>query len=296
LTVDKLSALLPPERTGREAPAELLAIREAMAGAAAAGQWANDPPLEEVEIGGARCLLARSPEAERATIIHFHGGGYRIGMPEAVGPFAVELAQRCRVSVLCPEYRLAPDHPFPAALHDAAAVIEAVAGQAGMLFLSGDSAGGGIAASLACLCRQADIDLSGLVLISPWLDLRVTAASHRSNAQSDPIFSEAAAQAAAGQYLQEYDAADPLASPVLADVSGCPPVCMSAGSGEVLVDDARSFQGRLSDAGVEVRLSVIADMEHVAVTRGQELTGSRQVLSEIADFVDELIHRANARA
>lgn len=218
----------------------------------------------------------------RATVLHLHGGAFRIGCPEQIVPFAAALAARCGVRVVCPAYRLAPEHPFPAALHDARAVRAAVRGD-GPVILSGDSAGGGLAASLAAL-EPAD----GLVLLSAWLDLTVTAASYDANAASDPLFSRAAAETAAELYLHGADARHPLASPLRGEVAGLPPTLVSVGAGEVLLDDARTFAARLAAAGVRCRFDEVPGMEHVAVTRDRTLPGAERTFEAVAAFVDEV--------
>ncbi len=261
-------------------------MRETMANAAAAGHWKTTPPVETVSLGGMRCVAAKPAGSSRATIMHFHGGGYRLGRPDAMAPFATELARRANVKVICPEYRLAPEYPFPAALHDGATAIEAIAGEQGALFIAGDSAGGGLAASLACLSQRTNIIPTGLILLSPWVDLRVSAESYRTNAQNDPIFSQEAALASAALYLQGHDPTDPLASPGIADVSQCPPTYISVGESEVLLNDALSFYRKLVDAGVQASLSVVPDMQHVAVTRDLEAEGAHRVMNEIVHFIE----------
>ena len=174
-----------------------------MAAAVAAGYWRTDPAPEEVQIGGVRCLRFSPSGASRGTLLHMHGGAFRIGCPEQIAPFALALAQACAVTVICPAYRLAPEHPFPAGLNDGWAVLRALAETANHpLILSGDSAGGGLAASLAALAHQAGIPLAGLALLSPWLDLSVTDPAYTTNAATDPLFSAEAAREAATLYLQ----------------------------------------------------------------------------------------------
>ena len=217
----------------------------------------------------------------RATVLHFHGGGFRQGRPELSAAFAAALAARCGVRVICPAYRFAPEHPFPAALHDACAVARALDDP----ILSGDSAGGGIAAALGQLCPEA----RGLVLLSPWLDLTVTSACYADNAATDPLFSQASASEAAAQYLQGVPADAMLASPLFADPRAFPPTFVSAGDGEVLADDARSFHARLVAVGVEAQLLIVPGMEHAAVTRGLSLRGAAETFAAVAGFVDALL-------
>jgi len=288
------AARLPlPEAGGREPSAALTAMRRGMAEAASKGMWATAPPAEELDIAGVRVLRHAAARSARAAVVHFHGGGYRMGMPEAVGPYARRLADTCAVDVYCPAYRLAPDHPFPAGVNDGWAVASALAARypAGLI-LAGDSAGGGLAASLAAACGMAGLRLAGLILHSPWLDLTVTSPSYAANADSDPLFSRSAAQEASELYLQgRHPAEDPQVSPLFADPAAFPPTLITVGTGEVLRDDARAMHDRMHAADTDVRLLQIADMEHVAVTRGFDLTGSAESLAATQAFLAELLAR-----
>lgn len=272
------------------APPDLAARREGIAGAVAGGLWAVDPTPREIMANGVRALRFDPPGTPRAAILHLHGGAFRLGCPEQVAPFAAALALRCGVAVICPTYRLAPEHPYPAALNDAYAVLSALreAGE-GRIILSGDSAGGGLAASLASLARNDTPAPIGLILLSAWLDLSISAASYATNAADDPLFSRESAAEAADLYLQGMAADDPLASPLFGDLAGFPPTFVSAGAGEVLVDDARSFAARLGEAGVPTRLDIVPDMDHVAVTRGMDLPGAARTFEAVAAFIVSLV-------
>lgn len=282
--------LLPPERPGREAPAELALRRQGMSGAIAAGTWRTEPPPQTVDLGGVRALHFAAPGAPKGVVLHLHGGGFRQGCPEMAGPFAAALAARCNVDVVCLAYRLAPEHPFPAGLADARAALSALqAAGAGPVILSGDSAGGGLAAGLAALAATDDTPPAALVLLSAWLDLTVTSRFYEINAASDPLFSRLSATEAAGLYLQGASAEHPLASPLFASLAGFPPTFVSVGEGEVLVEDARRFHAALRAAGVSATLSVIPGMEHTAVVRGAALAGSPETFAALASFIDGVV-------
>lgn len=280
---------LPAERPGRSAPGGLKERREALASAVAAGTWQADPPSRELKFGDVRALGFGSPRPSNATIVHFHGGGFRQGCPEMTSPFAAALVERCGVEVICPAYRLAPEHPFPAALNDGMGVLRELyrTGRSN-IWISGDSAGGGISASLVALCIAEQIPLAGLVLLSPWLDLTVTSNCYVTNAPSDPIFSQTAALEAAEQYLQGAAADNPLASPLFGTLAEYPPTFVSIGAGEVLADDALRFYAAVRSQGIEAEICAIDAMEHTAVVRSLKLTGAAETLNAVANFINRV--------
>lgn len=245
------------------------------------------PPLETL-LADRRCLRFAPVGKPRGYVLQLHGGGFRIGRPEFEGLFAEALAARCGVEVVVPQYRLAPETPFPGGLIDAHEALKALRAEIGdaPLIVGGDSAGAGLAASLGLL--RGDV-IDGLVLLSPWLDLSVSAPAYAENATSDPLFSKASADVAAELYLQGFDPAHPLVSPLLAEIADYPPTLISVGSGEVLRDDSLLFHARLLAAGVDSRLSVIAGMDHVAVVRGLGLPGSAETFEEVAGFAERLL-------
>jgi acetyl esterase/lipase len=284
---------IPAERLGRAPPPELAARRRQGEEAIAAGIWRTD--RERVDkVAGVRVLRFPPAGGRRARVLHLHGGGFRLGCPEMVSAFAVALADRCGVEVVCPAYRLAPEHPFPAGLKDALKVAHALSAEDDSpLIVSGDSAGGGLAAGLISLCIASGIKIAAAALLSPWLDLTVTAAAYRVNATTDPLFSQGAAVMAADFYLQGFPPEHPLASPLFADVTGFPPILISIGDGEVLADDGRSFYQQLRARGVPAELSTIAGMEHVAVTRDLNLPGAAETFQAVASHIDGALASAS---
>ena len=279
---------LPPERSGRSAPIDLTTRRQGLAAAVAAGYGRTDPPAEEVRLSDVRALRFRPEAASRGTVVHIHGGAFRMGCPEAVAPFAKALSERCGVTVVCPAYRLAPEHPFPAGIVDAHAVLEVLLqDDDGLVILSGDSAGGGIAAAAALLASKRP--LAGLILLSAWLDLTVSSDSYVMNAERDPLFSPQAAQEAAELYLQGASPSHPLASPLRAGLTGFPPTFINVGDGEVLLDDSLKLEASLRAAGAPAELQVVAGMDHVAVTRDLAAPGAAETFAALATFVDRIV-------
>lgn len=283
---------VPPERPGRPAPADLADRRAQMGVAIAGGAFRTARPPVEESFAGLRTLRFRPEGVPRGWMLQLHGGGFRIGRPEFEGPLAEALAARCGIEVVVPQYRLAPEAPFPAGLNDALAALGALRAQIGgaPLILGGDSAGAGLAASVAIhAAAHGGPRIDALVLLSPWLDLTVTAASYAANAASDPMFSTESAQVAAELYLQGFDPRHPLASPLFAPVAGLPPTLLSVGSGEVLLDDALRFHEQLAAAGVRSDLLAIDGMEHVAVVRSLELPGAAETFAAVVAFVDAAV-------
>jgi len=253
---------LPPERGGRAASD---ALRERRAGMAAAAPPAPvGVACERGQTAGVGCVVLTPPQWG-SELVYLHGGGYRMGDPAGWVPLVARLAAAFGARATIVEYRLAPEHPFPAALHDAAAVYQALASATGRpVVVGGDSAGGGLAAALtAAALGNGAAPPAALVLFSPWLDLTLTGATHASRAERDRLFPPASSIEAADTYLQGHPADDPLASPAFADVEGFPPTLLFAGTEETLLSDAVSFAGRLALAGAPVTLQVAAGMQHV---------------------------------
>jgi len=287
-----LDISLPGERQGRAAPPDLAERRDQMRAAVEAGAWKTAKPPVETTLAGLRTLRFLPEGQPKGRVLQLHGGGFRIGRPEFESFFAEALAARCGVEVVVPQYRLAPEGPFPAGLTDALTALEALRAETGdaPLIVGGDSAGGGLAASLGVLtAAQGGPRIDGLVLLSPWLDLRVSALAYAANAATDPMFSKESADVAAELYLQGFDPTHPLASPLLAPITSYPPTLINVGTGEVLVDDSRLFHEKLTAAGVTCELSAIDGMEHVAVVRGMDLPGSAETFAAVVDFVDRIL-------
>lgn len=250
------------------------------------GSIAADAP-ELTPIADVPCLVIERPGAT-VTVVHLHGGGYRLGSAAGWRGFAERLCEGTEARIVVPDYALAPERPYPAAIHDAAAVLEAVVAQApGPVILSGDSAGGGLALAVASLLA-GPTPIAGLILISPWLDLTLEAESYRRCAASDALFSHESATRSAQDYLQGSAPDDPLASPLFADVTGLPPVLVFASSDEVLCDDTLALTARLAQAKIRATLSIEPAMPHIWPVLLPNASASARALSAIAAFVREV--------
>ena len=273
---------LPDERgIGQEPSPDLLNRR---AGALAMRDGAAVP--EPVEVAGVPCVTC-GPDDAASTMLYLHGGGYRMGDPRLWLGLASRISEASGHRLVLPDYRLAPEHPFPAALHDAVSVYGALLDEgSGVPSVGGDSAGGGLAAAVAVVCGSSGRPMpASLVLLSRWLDLTAAGESYAVNAATDEFFSAEGADEAAAAYLQGHDAADPLVSPLLADVSVFPPVMVMAGGSEVLLDDTVAFAGRLQAAGRPVRSMVVPGMQHVWPMMFPHLDESEAAVAAIGEFL-----------
>lgn len=229
-----------------------------------------DARITEVHAGGVRALEVRVGESEpERHVVYFHGGGMMCGNPEGVQATAARIARATGASVLVPDYRLAPEHPYPAALDDATTVCRWLqssqsSGRPARFALLGDSAGGGLAISCAIRLRDEGLTQPAAVVVwSPWIDMTVSGSTIVANAAVDPIASCQSLTMSAMAYLQGHDPADPTVSPLFADLAGLPPLLIEVGSEEVLLDDARRLAAKAAADGVEVTLEVGEGLPHV---------------------------------
>ena len=214
-------------------------------------------------LGGrpAERLVPPSPATD-LVLLYLHGGGYVSGSIDTHRGLAGALALAAGAEVATLDYRLGPEDPFPAALHDAVAAFDELGDQ--RIAIVGDSAGGGLALATAVHLRdRGGRTPVALALFSPWADLTQTAASMAEREALDPMVSAATLQLMADAYLAGADPTDPAASPLFADLSGLPPTRIDVGTDEVLHDDSTSLAARAEAADVEVVLQVWPDMIHV---------------------------------
>jgi acetyl esterase/lipase len=221
-------------------------------------------------------------------VVYLHGGGYVYGSPATHRGLAGRLALSTGVPVWNVGYRLAPESPYPAALHDCLATVEARLRALGgsPLVLVGDSAGGGLVlAVLAALRERGGALPAAGVCLSPWTDLEATGDSVHANAESDPLVSLPGLRRMAELYLDGAHPRSPGASPLHADLAGLPPMLILAGSTEVLLDDARRVAAALERAGVDVTLEVWEHMIHVWPLYAPLLAEGQQAIERVSRFV-----------
>ena len=240
-------------------------------------------------IGGvpAEVVSARAADSQ-TTVIHFHGGGYCVGSANTPRSWAAHLSARTGCRVVLPEYRLAPEHPHPAALQDARAVLKALSAELtpGSVVISGDSAGGGLALALVLSLRDEGRKLpAGCVLLSAWLDLGRDRRAVPDLVRQDVILSPDWLGACARGYAAPDAWADPLVSPLRAAHAGLPPLLIQAGTRELLAPDARLLAASASAAGVDVTYTRWPRMWHDFALQPGFLAAADSALSQEAWFM-----------
>ncbi|MFE4260686.1 alpha/beta hydrolase [Streptomyces sp. NPDC056883] len=249
---------LPPERMRRDFEAQTTS------GPAPAGVIVTPSVL------GGRPALTVEPEGGPATgtILYFHGGAWVFGSPATALQLTAALVRRTGARAVSVDYRLAPEHPFPAAVEDGLAAYRELLDQgvpAERIVLAGESAGGALGIITLLTAREAGLQMpAAAVAFSPGLDATLSGASMTTKHDADPFFTRAGLAAVFTHHLAGQDPAQPLLSPALhADPAGLPPLLLQVGSNEVLLDDSTRFAARAAEAGVDVRLDVTEDVPHV---------------------------------
>ena len=221
-------------------------------------------------------------------VLYFHGGGFRIASALAYRSYGSHLAAVLGARVLLVEYRLAPEHKFPKAVDDCFAVWESLLAEGidtGRIVIAGDSAGGGLAASVTMHALADGVLPAGVICCSPWVDLTITADTYDTNAESDKLFSRTSAEEAAPAYLGGADPMNPIASPLFGDWDGAPPLLILVGDAEVLLDDSRKLAEVAKAAGVDVTLSVYPEMPHIWTMSYPAFPEAVEGVTEMAEFV-----------
>jgi acetyl esterase/lipase len=239
-----------------------IAAYEGWIGRPPTGTTTRDLPLAMVPT----TRVSRPNAIPGRQVLFLHGGGYITGSPALYRHVLWRFAQSCRAEIVAIDYRLAPEHPFPAALDDAVSAWKALLAEGAEPWrcaLLGDSAGGGLALALVLRLRDKGVPLPGAVVaISPWTDLAVTGESSRDDS-ADPMLKSDCLRPFAAQYLQGADCFHPYASPLYGDPRGFPPTLLQVGSDEILRDDSTRMAARLHEAGCAVTLEVWPRMPHV---------------------------------
>ena len=222
-------------------------------------------------------------------VLYLHGGGHVSGSPALYGDFTWRIAAATRARTVILDHRLAPEHPFPAALDDAAAAWRGLLDEGAdprHCAVVGDSAGGGLALALALRLRDEGGPLpAAVVALSPWTDLAITGESCRLNAAADPLLNQADLLPFSAQYRGGADPRDPYVSPLYGDPRGLPPTLLQVGSDEILRDDAERMAERMRQAGCEVTLEIWPRMPHVWHGFAPVLPEARRAITRIGEFI-----------
>ncbi len=248
--------------------------------------------FEPVDAGGVRAEWARAEGAgDGRALVYFHGGGYVLFSVETHRALCGAISRAADLPVLSVDYRLGPEHPFPAAVEDGVAAFHHLLERGyapASIALGGDSAGGGLVAATLIALRDAGSALPGAgVCISPWADLTLSGPSMKSRADDDPLVSEEALALMACAYLGDADPKSPTASPAFADLTGLPPLLIQAGTAEILLDDARTLAANAERSGVDVTLECWDEMIHVWHAFVGSLPEADQAVARIAEFLLE---------
>ncbi len=246
--------------------------------------------LESTKIGenNAEWFIPKSPVKDKV-LLYLHGGGYIGGTLKSCRGIAGKIAEQGAVKVLSLDYRLAPEHPYPAALEDAIEAFNWLQNQgyaANQIIVSGDSAGGGLSLCLAIALRdQFAIQPLALVLLSPWTDLSASCRSILDREERDPIFNAKDLAPTGALYAGELSLKDPKVSPFFADPKGLCPILIQVGTEEVLFDDSNVLAQKYKQAGVDVSLEVWEGTSHVWHIAWKFVPESRKAIKKIGHFI-----------
>lgn len=242
-----------------------------------------------------------APASSPGAILYLHGGAYCIGSPATHRALTSRLCKKTGLPVFAPDYRLAPEHPFPAALEDALAAYHALQAQ-GPVFLAGDSAGGGLALATALVVRAAGTPPpAALLLMSPWVDMTEEEYDDGTAMPDDPMLTRSWLRSSAALYLgiehhtpmeRASALACPLLSPLKANLRDLPPTLIQAGTDELLLGQALALEQALQRAGVHTRCEITQGHWHVAQMHAGALASADAALTSMAHFVASIVHPA----
>lgn len=251
-------------------------------------------------LGGVPCLDVRpGDDAQTPVLLYLHGGGYITGSARTHLPMVAHIARQAGLRAVLPDYRLAPEHRFPAAFEDAKAVWTALLEsglQPGDILMGGDSAGGGLALALMADVLNSGQRPAGLFAFSPWTDLTLSGDSLGENAEMDVILPVERIEELRELLAAENELADPRLSPLFADFPGAPPVYFQASESEILRDDTLRMARRLLDMGAQVRTDLWPDTPHVWQLFRGWLPEADDAIDRVADFAAECVRSSSRQS
>ena len=247
---------------------------------------------QSVDADGVHCEWLTPPNAPKdAVLLHLHGGGGVLGLYNFERWMTGYIALACNLRVLLPDYRLAPEHPFPAGLNDCVTVYRWLLSKGFMphrIVMAGDSEGGHLTLSTLLVIRDADQPLpAAAICISPNTDPTCSGKSMQTNALRDAIISPKFTRTMMRLYAGSHDLSDPYISPLIADLHGLPPLLIQVGAHEILLDDSRRLSDRALAAGVDLTLEIWPHMWHDWHTCVPNLPEANQAIDGIARFVEK---------
>ena len=265
---------------------------------ALSGQYPIPPDItvERTTIENIPAEWVIAPNADRdRVLLYLHGGAYIMGSLNSHRDLAAKLSRAAAISVLVIDYRLAPEHPFPAALEDALTTYRwllANGFDSQQIVIGGDSAGGGLTLSTLLSLRDAGDPLpAGAALLSPWTDLAGTGESMETRRDVDPWLSPDSSRVVPALYIGSLDRKNPIVSPVYADLTGLPPMLVHVGNDEILLDDSVRLVENGRAAQVDMQLKIWDDMWHVF--QSFQIPEAKQAIDEIGQYVNQLLSKVN---
>ena len=287
----ELQKLLENIRAAGSFDGDLMTMRKMMSRAPAYPK-PEDITWEPLDAAGVPAEWVTPDDCEPGrALVYFHGGGYATGTLESTRALSSHVARAARARVLAVDYRLAPEHPFPAAVDDGVrayrfAISEGHAPEA--IALCGDSSGGGLVLATLIALRDLGDPMPGTAIcMSPWTDLTLSGNSLQVNGDADPMVSATTLALMADAYLGEVDRRSPTASPLFADLTGLPPLLLQVGSSELLLDDTTRFAERAEAADVDVTVEIWDDVFHVWHSFADLLPEARDAIAHIGTYADQ---------
>jgi acetyl esterase/lipase len=277
--------------TGGDVPALRAAFDELMAQIPVAPDI-QQAPVALGGVGGVEVVVGE-PRTDNV-MLYFHGGVYVIGSASASVPLVGDIARRTAMRVYTLDYRLGPEHPYPAAVQDAVAAYQGLLNQGvhpDRIAVAGESAGGGLAVAALLALRDAGNPLPACAFVmSPYVDLTLSGDSMKEKSELDPLLNPDDLRTRVPDYVADGQPADPLISPVFADLSGLPPLLIQVGTHEVLLSDAVRLAARAASADVPVILDVTPGVPHVFQAYAAILEEGADALERATSFLDAHLH------